>query len=204
MALNPVLTIIFDDGLKRLFFSKRRPLKAGSIVSVVQGRGSVRGKSQAHFGSRVSHFDGAANANQQLQELEEDAASRQRIKNYLFDNADAALTEAEDRNLAMAMEMIQDIEPALGHRSSSNALVALQSGTIVSDSVCTVTASTKIRASVQEIAAYLHDFDSHVRARAKRAHLLSCSPCSPRVCSFTHTHARFARRSGRRPPGWTA
>ena len=118
---------------------------------------------QAHHGSRISHFDGATNANQRMQDLDEDAASRQRIKELLFASPDAMLAEDEDRNLKMAMEMIQVIEPSLSSRNEANELVAVESGEM--DAGITLKASTtKVHASVQEIAAFLHDFDSRMCA----------------------------------------
>ena len=170
LTLNPIVMILFDEGLKKMFFKKRRRAKAGSLASVLPGTRSVVDKeTQAHNGSRVSHFDSDQSSGSQAssaESFEADSISRQSISKSLFVHRDDYVyAKNELDNLMHADAFLAYVEGKFKPLKQANGLVDL--GIFTPENALSglrlpaLHATTTIRTNVAEAVAFLHDFDSH-------------------------------------------
>jgi hypothetical protein len=139
-ALNPIIHLGFDTGLRSSFFAYTSATatrlqgraKMGSVVSNVSVTPVSGRDSGYHGGSLVSTLEPAADASVEKDDQLEDARSRERIKEIMFSrNTGSLMDNYEDRDLDAlvdAEEMIDAVEPTLTARKRiSSHLVSIES-----------------------------------------------------------------------------
>ena len=166
LTLNSVFMIYYDEGLKKMFSRKRRRAKAGSVASVLPGTRSVIAKeTQAHNGSRVSHFDSNGSIKSFVSGAEADSVSRQDIAESLFVDRDYVYSKNELHNLAHADAFLAYVEGKFKPLKQANGLVELgiftPEDSLAGLGLPALHATATVRTSVEEAVAFLHDFDSH-------------------------------------------
>ncbi|GMI50398.1 hypothetical protein TeGR_g12321, partial [Tetraparma gracilis] len=218
-SLNPAMNLYFDPALRnaaRSYFGGREKQRrigslatrastnSGSSAGYLATRASTNSSGASQAMSRVSHFDeGGEEARRAA-----DAGSRASLKNILFGRHAEAADEDEERALELGKEFAEEIEQDMEPIEQDNQLVKLRGG----KRGLKVTAT--VRASAEDVAAFLHDFESvyyneaadkdkMVRDRytiedsGRRSHVTYSRLCMPRgrgrdrvVCSKNTTSAK--------------
>ena len=188
-VMTPIITVFFDTALKRVVFDYLGSvfkLSRGSTVSpnysvksITGGRRSVvEGVSQMHFGSRVSHVEidnqGAVSAMPSRLRgavLADDSDSRRDIIRRLFGDKEETyeFSDREEANLALAKSFLNDLKKSkFTPLQQSNDLVKVEIASKPDDAssssahlTVVLESTVTVRASVEEVAAFIHDFDSH-------------------------------------------
>ncbi|GMH61058.1 hypothetical protein TrST_g370 [Triparma strigata] len=151
MLFSATTTLVFLTSWSLVADASNATTRTSSTSRSQNGRG--RQYQQYHFASRVSHFD----EGEQVGEKERRAAdkeSREALKLQLFGLGAAAPDRSEERALELGKELIQSIEQGMEPLIQNNKVVRL------SGSEQGLKATTTVRASVTDIAAFLHDFES--------------------------------------------
>jgi hypothetical protein len=164
----PLLHVYFDLENRKLIKNKllRRAAKKvgrriGSSVGSVGMSGASVAPMQGHKGSRVTHFD--ENPLKAIDfEFFNDGESRIDIMEALFggDSSQQNYTRKEFGNLKSAGGFVTAVNDKLVSQKHYNDLVKLKSY-----DMNVLHASTTVRASVEETAAFLHHFDSEYNTR---------------------------------------
>lgn len=157
-ALNPVLSLYFDPGLARALRGPENERRIGTLAATSTGSagGSRRGGPQQHAGSVVSHFDPEGNQMGEEMKRAADVISRKMLKKQLFGERTAPADDSEAQALELGLDLVFEIERGiLEEKKQSNQLVQLWGNKQ------SLKAAVTVRASVKDVAAFLHDYESH-------------------------------------------
>ncbi|GMI34546.1 hypothetical protein TeGR_g7087, partial [Tetraparma gracilis] len=164
-SLNPVMNLYFDPALRNVarsyFWGREKQRRIGSVASTTAGTSTAPGtttfrqygKKQQHLASRVSHFDAGVQEGEKERRAA-DAESRAALKLQLFGKDAAAPDKEEERALQLGRELVLEIERDMTPMKQSNQLVKLWSGKRG------LKATITVRASADDVAAFLHDYES--------------------------------------------